>query len=84
MALENTEPIRGVWIARAILGVEGTQGQIDDFVRRIWAHEISIFLPRPRDIAHQSLLLFSAGCKRSMMNRFNSSQVGPESVPYNR
>jgi len=42
-------------------------GNIFCFVRRIWAHEISIFVPHPRDIAHpgsgsaQSLLRIGSG-----------------------
>jgi hypothetical protein len=57
-----------------------------------------LFAPRPRDIAHsgsgsaQSLLRICSGLltlntifgrlRRSMLNCFNSSQVGPELVPY--
>jgi len=68
------------------------------FVRRIWAHKISFFVPRPRDVAHpgsgpaQDWLRFCSGLltlraifgrlRRSMHNYFNSSRASPDLVPY--
>jgi len=75
------------------------------YMRRIWPHRISFFVPRPRDTAHpgsgpaQGRLRLCSGfaqacspllrlstifgtLRRSILNCFNSSRVGPELVPY--
>jgi len=70
------------------------------FVRRIWAHKISRFVPRPRDVAHPgsgpaqdwlricsgllTLRAISGRLRHSMNNYFNSSRASPELVPYIR
>ena len=65
------------------------------FVRRIWGHKISFFVPRPRDVAHPGLRIgsgFAQACsppraisgrlRHSMNNYFKSSRASPELVPY--
>jgi len=61
---------QGVAVAAGKIGCVSGLGPVKDsenrcFVRRIWAHEISFFVPRPRDVAHpgsgpaQDLLRFA-------------------------